>query len=229
MPRPDPAGVNRMGPRYRQALFLLGILILAACTSDPPATPRHSSTLFNGSDLSGWEHIGKGEFIVEDNTLKTVGGMGLLWYTREKFGNATIRIVYRGETPDANAGVFIRIPEKPQDAYYPIHFGYEVQVRDQGDEFHRTGSLYSLSRADTFPPSDDGWNTMEIRLDGQTTTVSVNGQRVNTFNGLQPVPARKKWYEPQRGPRPDEGYIGLQNHDEESTIWFREVSVLPVE
>ena len=38
---------------------------------------------------------------------------------------------------------------------------------------------------------------------------------------------RKRWYEPQRGPRPDEGYIGLQNHDGRSTVLFREVSVRP--
>ena len=213
-----------MRTSYYRALLLLGILTLGACTAEPPA-----KQLFNGQDLTGWEHVGKGEFVVEDNALKTVGGMGLLWYTREEFGDATIRIVYRGGTPNANAGVFIRIPEKPKDAYYPIHFGYEVQVQDQGDEFHRTGALYSLSRADTFPASDDDWNTMEIRLEGQETAVSVNGRRVNTFSGSQPVPARKKWYEPQRGPRPDKGYIGLQNHDEKSTVWFREVSVLPID
>jgi hypothetical protein len=33
------------------------------------------------------------------------------------------------------------------------------------------------------------------------------------------------WYEPVRGPRPDVGYIGLQNHDARSVVYFREVSV----
>jgi hypothetical protein len=28
-----------------------------------------------------------------------------------------------------------------------------------------------------------------------------------------------------RGPRPDSGYIGLQNHDRRSTVYFKEVSV----
>lgn len=40
--------------------------------------------LFNGRDLTGWEHVGPGGFVVEDGLLKTEGGMGLLWYTPEK-------------------------------------------------------------------------------------------------------------------------------------------------
>jgi hypothetical protein len=40
------------------------------------------------------------------------------------------------------------------------------------------------------------------------------------------VPERKQWFEPVRGPRPDTGYIGLQNHDQNSTVYFKEVSVL---
>ena len=196
------------------------VVALTAC-GGPAATP-----LFNGRDLDGWEHVGKGEFIVEDRALKTVGGMGLLWYTREKFGDATLRIVYRGERSNSNAGVFIRIPETPKDPWFPVHFGYEVQIQDESDKFHRTGSLYSLSTAEIFPPSADGWNTMEISLAGQTTTVTVNGAEVNVFEGSQAVPPRVKWFEPRRGPRPDAGYIGLQNHDKESTVWFKEVSVL---
>jgi hypothetical protein len=187
-----------------------------------------SKQLFNGKDMAGWKHVGKGEFTVENGTLRTNGGMGLLWYEGEKFGNAVIRVVYKGDSPSANGGVFIRIPEKPQDAWFPVHRGYEVQIQDSSDEFHRTGSIYSMASAETFQPSKDGWNTMEIRLDGQKTIISVNGQVVNEFEGSQPGPPRVKYYEPQRGPRPDSGYIGLQNHDEKSVVWFKEVSVHPL-
>ena len=45
---------------------------------------------------------------------------------------------------------------------------------------------------------------------------------------VRKFPNEKKWYEPQRGPRPDSGYIGLQNHDERSIVHFREVSVRPL-
>ena len=55
--------------------------------------------------------------------------------------------------------------------------------------------------------------------------VKLNGKLVNTFRGDQPVPERKQWFEPVRGPRPDSGYIGLQNHDGQSTVYFKSVSV----
>lgn len=158
--------------------------------------------------------------------MKTEGGMGLLYYAGEKFGNATVRVVFKLATERANSGVIIRLPEPPPDPWYAVHNGYEVQIAGGGDEWHATGSLYSLSRVLARPMKPAGeWNTMEIVLDGQTTLVFLNGVKVTEFRGDQPVPPRKAWYEPVRGPRPDEGYIGLQNHDERSTVWFREVSV----
>ena len=200
-------------------------LLFFACAPPEP----EGEQLFNGIDMTGWRHTGPGEFVVEDGALKTVGGMGLLAYDGRKIGNAVVRIVYKPESPRANAGVFIRIPEKPNDPWFPVHRGYEVQIQDSGDEFHRTGSLYSLSSAEEFPVSADGWNTMEIVLDGQLTRVSVNGKQVNEFHGGGEAPPRTKWFEPRRGPRPDEGYIGLQNHDKNSTVWFKEVSVRPLD
>ena len=37
-----------------------------------------------------------------------------------------------------------------------------------------------------------------------------------------------KDYEPERGPRPRSGYIGLQNHDDQQRVHFKEVSVAPL-
>lgn len=182
--------------------------------------------LFNGRDLAGWKMVGPGRFVVEEGMMKTEGGMGLLYYTREKFGNATLRVVFKLASERANSGVIIRLPEPPPDPWYAVHNGYEVQIAGDGDEWHATGSLYSLSRVLARPSKPPGeWNTMEIVLDGQTTIVILNGVKVTEFRGDQPAPPRKAWYEPVRGPRPDEGYIGLQNHDERSTVYFREVSV----
>jgi hypothetical protein len=68
---------------------------------------------------------------------------------------------------------------------------------------------------------------MEIRLDGDATRISLNGELVNDFKQKQEVPERKQWFEPVRGPRPEYGYIGLQNHDERSVVYFKEISVSP--
>jgi hypothetical protein len=182
--------------------------------------------LFDGKDLNGWTHVGPGEFTVEDGLLKTHGGMGLLWYQPEQFGDATIRVVFKTTGPRDNSGVYIRMPEKPMDPWYGVHNGYEVQIDAAGDDWHCTGSIYSLSKVSqrTQKPAGE-WNTMDIELKGQETIVTLNGKKIDDFFGNQPVPPRKQWYEPVRGPRPDSGYIGLQNHDQETTIFFREVSV----
>jgi hypothetical protein len=150
--------------------------------------------------------------------------MGLLWYTREVFGDIVIRVVYRN--PDgANSGVFIRIPEKPTEPWLAVNRGYEVQIDDRADEYHMTGVLYSFTRAVVKPARPDEWNTMEITLDGDRTTVHINGVRVTDYREGQSVPPKKEPWEPNRGPRPGAGYIGLQNHGNQDIAFFREVSV----
>jgi len=79
--------------------------------------------LFNGKDLEGWQHAGPGSFVVEDGMMKTRGGMGLLWYTREKIGHATIRIVFKLTGKESDSGVFIRIPERPTEPWMPVNRG----------------------------------------------------------------------------------------------------------
>jgi Domain of Unknown Function (DUF1080) len=205
--------------RIVPASFIVLMLVL-------PASAAESKQLFNGKDLSGWKMAGPGRFLVENGMLKTEGGMGLLWYTGQKFGNCTIRVVFKTASRNANSGVFIRLPEAPRDPWYAVHNGYEVQIDAGGDEWHSTGAIYSLAKVSkrTQKPAGE-WNTMEIALRGQKTVISLNGEVVNEFDGSQAVPQRKAWYEPVRGPRPDEGYIGLQNHDARSIVYFREVSV----
>ena len=200
---------------------LLALVAATACTH-----AAEWKQLFDGKEATGWKHVGPGDITVEKGMLKTSGGMGLLWYEPQQFGNTTIRVVFKTTGPRDNSGVYIRMPEKPHDPWYGVHNGYEVQIDAAGDDWHCTGAIYSLSKATkrTQKPAGE-WNTMDIVLDGQLTTVYLNGEKVNEFRGDQPVPERKMWFEPVRGPRPDIGYIGLQNHDGRTTVYFKEVSV----
>lgn len=182
--------------------------------------------LFNGKNLDGWYQVGPGKFEIEDGAIKTVGGMGLLVYEGEKFGNTTIRLVFKTTGQRDNSGLYIRMPEAPGDPWYGVHNGFEVQIDGAGDEWHSTGAIYSLSKVTKRAQKPSGeWNTMDITLDGPITRITLNGELVNVFDPSKPVPERKQWYEPVRGPRPDSGYIGIQNHDPKSTILFKEVSV----
>jgi hypothetical protein len=188
--------------------------------------------LFDGKDLIGWKHVGPGFMTVEDGLIQTHGGMGLLYWTGGKLGNCTIRVVFRMRDKDDNSGVFIRIPIEPREEWMPVHYGYEIQILNdpeaQGaNEYHSTGMLYSLTKPLVPHAGKPGpeWNTMEITLDGPRTIVVVNGTKVADYTEGDPVPERKNQYEPYRGPRPNEGYIGLQNHSDNDVVFFKEVAV----
>ena len=108
--------------------------------------------LFDGKDLTGWKHVGPGFMTVEEGLIETHGGMGLLYWAGGKLGNCVIRVVYKMRDQNDNSGVFIRIPIEPREEWMPVHYGYEVQIdnhpEDSGeDEFHATGTLYSLTKA----------------------------------------------------------------------------------
>jgi len=123
--------------------------------------------LFNGRNLDGWEHVGPGKFVVRDGMLVTEGGMGLLWYTREKIGRGKLRAVFKMEGNEPDSGVFIRIPEKPTEPWMPVNRGYEVEIGDWPDDYSCTGVLYTFTKALARPLKAKGeWNTMEITLDG---------------------------------------------------------------
>jgi Domain of Unknown Function (DUF1080) len=185
--------------------------------------------LWDGKDLAGWQQVGPGKFVIGNGLLKSEGGMGLLWYTREKFGNCVIRAVYKTQKKSDNSGVFIRIPEKPTEPWMPVNRGYEVQIDDSQDDYHITGVLYSLTKAMARPGKTGQWNTMDITLEGPRTIVMLNGVKVTDFTEGQTVPPKVKSYEPDRGRRPNMGYIGLQNHSDSDTVFFKAVAVKPLQ
>src|ERR1035441_1244570 len=89
---------------------------------------------------------------------------------------ATLRVVYKVSAPNANSGVFIRIPVQPKSEDDAINKGIEVQIDESGDDFHCTGVLYSMTEAKARPYKPAGeWNTLEITLKGQRTIVTLNG------------------------------------------------------
>jgi hypothetical protein len=120
--------------------------------------------------------------------------------------------------------------EREEGPWYAVHHGYEVQVCDTGDAFHRTGAIYSLARSSVKPHSAGEWRTMIITLDGDRILVDVDGKRVTNFDPAKPdEPTRKQWHEPKREPkRPQVGYLGIQNHDPGDIVWYKQVRVRPL-
>lgn len=216
-----------------------------------------------------WQHVGFGRMIVEGDTLRTEPdprGLGLLVYTKESFGDCRIRIVYRPDAPNDNAGVHVRMDrgildqigrdligvtrgpnyslseteakkmaaasEQENGAWYAVHHGFEVQIMDTGDAFHRTGSLYSYAPADSLPPAPaDGWRTMIITLRGTEILVELDGKPLTRFDSAAAdTPPRNAWFAPKREhTRLTHGYIGLQTHDPGDIVHFKEIAIRPLD
>jgi len=191
--------------------------------------------LFNGKDLTGWKHVGNGYMTVEDGMIQTHGGMGLLYWVGEKFGNCTIRVVFRMRDENSNSGFYIRIPIEPKEEWMPVYYAYEVQIDNHPelsdeDEYHSTGMLYAFTKplAIAWKPGPE-WNTFEITLDGDRTIIMLNGVKVTDYKEGDPVPKRKFDFEPYPGRRSEYGFIGLQNHGEHDVVFFKEIAVKPLE
>src|SRR5688572_32548114 len=64
-------------------------------------TPREAKArgawrpIFDGRNTDGWQMVGPGEVKLERGELVTHGGMGLFWYSREKFGDCRIRVLFK--------------------------------------------------------------------------------------------------------------------------------------
>jgi hypothetical protein len=211
-----------------------GALFLALMA---PAWTAGGKQLFNGKDLTGWSRIPRHEnpppgqkpgFEVRDGMLISLPDAPEddIWYTRQKIGNATLRVVYKVSAPSANSGVFIRIPVEPKSEDDAINKGVEVQIDESGDDYHCTGVLYSMTQAKARPYKPAGeWNTLEITMKGTRTTVKLNGVLVTDYDGVSAVPPKKGQYEPERGPRPDAGYIAIQHHGGAASVTFKEISL----
>jgi hypothetical protein len=216
------------------SLIVCMLFLMTKSLSAGVADTTQWRQLFNGKDLTGWKQVGPGSHYVENGLLKSKGGMGLLVWQGEKFQNCIIHVEYAMRDSNSNSGVFIRIPTMPTEEWMPVNKGYEVQIDNNPqasgeDDYHYTGMLYSLTKplAKTGKPGPQ-WNTMEITLDGPRTIVYLNGVKVTDFKEGDPVPPKKFDFEPNRGPRPLSGYMGLQNHSDKDVVFFKEVAVKPL-
>jgi len=206
---------------------------LAACVLSGTLFAQDWRPLFTAKSMDGWQHTPADRVtykLIDGMLVSQMNAKGMMRYSKEAFGDCTIKLVYQMSNNRGNAGVFIRIPTVDSTEKDAINKGIEVQIDETDDDWHSTGVLYSMTRAKARPFKAQGaWNTMEITLDGLRTTVVVNGTMVTDYDGKADVPLKRASYEPDRGPRAEKGYLGLQNHDSRATITFKEISVRPLE
>jgi len=240
--------MNKRLHSFLGALFLIFIAtaLYAQPTSEvtmksPPSLMEPSlptqgwEQLFDGKNIDDWSFVGLGDFAIEDHALKSRGKMGVLWYNQKKFGHCVVRAVYKVSDPQTSSAIFVLIPKAPTDVWDLVNHSYQIKILDSNDEYRRTGSIYSLSkaRAGLTKPAGE-WNTMDIFLNGQSIIVYINGKLASQYEASQTPPPRQASSDPERGPRPGSGYIGIQNHNDLlaeviGQVWFKEISVLPLD
>jgi sugar phosphate isomerase/epimerase len=168
--------------------------------------------------LHGWNHYGPGYFDLDEKNgvLSTHGGMGLLWYSVRKYRDFILELDWRCPDKKANSGIFLRVPEMPSSNEYTYH-SLEVQILDSGTGDTKTGAIFDAMppRLDIFHEAGQ-WNHYKITCKGTRITVELNNRLVIDWNA-----------EPRGKIRDlsEEGYIGLQNHDAGSSVFFRNIFV----
>ena len=193
-----------------------------ACEGAPRVAPDPGyRMLFDGTRASfaSWAHAGPGRFELQgDCTLKTAGGLGLLWYDDEPFDSPLTLKVEWMIPGDANSGVFVGFPAVGDDPFVAVNQGYEIQI-DPTDPASSTGAIYGFQAADRArrdqalrPPGE--WNTYEITVDAPRIVVRLNGVVVNRF--VSTSAARQSL---------GRGFVGLQNHSDADRVSFRSVQV----
>jgi hypothetical protein len=193
----------------------LALATLAGCFSARCAGATNS--LFNGRDLSGWVAMHGGGWTVEDGVI--VGRNGTNWSTNpeksgswlrsaREYSNFTLELEY-AINARGNSGIFIRSALEKNPAFT----GHEMQILDDhGREPKKssTGALYDVIAASKNMSRPAGeWNQVRIDCDGPRIQVTMNGEAIIDY----------------RTDRLTRGYIGLQNHDTNAVVKFRNIRI----
>ena len=173
--------------------------------------------IFDGQSIEGWRMAGPGKFVLVeyDKSLRSEGGMGLLWYIKKKYKDFVLKIDWKVSRTDDNSGIFVRFSNPGNDPMIAVNTGYEIQIDDlampDGNPLHKTGAIYNLAAPSNTTSKPVGkWNTFEIEVTGQKYRVTLNCEKV--------IPEFI-------GNRNTEGYIGIQNHNADSHVSFKNIMI----
>jgi hypothetical protein len=171
--------------------------------------------IFDGYSLQDWRMCGPGAFVLRDEAIVTEGGMGLLWYKKKRFRDFVLKVDWKTSRKEDNSGIFVRFPNPLNDPWIAVNEGYEIQIYDaepsEGNATHKTGAIYNFAAPSTIVASKEPgqWNNFEVHAAGHQYTVILNDRKVTEFTGNRQL----------------EGYVGLQNHDSESRVYFGRIAI----
>lgn len=213
--------------------------------------------LYDGTEASfkNWLQAPDGKFTIQpDGTIKSSGGLGMLWYAKSPFKDFSLKLQFKDVAPGnnrANSGVFTRFPDlrtpldqrppgscgtvgsaRTSQAWTAIYCGQEIQIYDgTGSEPQKTGSVYNfdpVSLEDAGVTDKGVWNDYEIKVVGQHYTIIRNGKVINEFDNVPGIESSREGDPPTDLRQFTEGFIGLQNHSDNDAIEFRNIRIKPL-
>jgi hypothetical protein len=216
--------------RLSIVVFAAGLQIAA------PGVESGFTSLFNGKDFTGWKISGPAEsFTIQDGAIVAKGQTSHCYYDgsfrNHSFRNFELKVDVMTRA-GSNGGVYVltQFEESGGNVRATGRFpskGFEIQVNNSHTDRIRTGSLYHVSDIlDQSPAKDDEWFTEHIIVEGDTITVNVNGRQV--VHWTQPP----DWDGGREGPGrriTGPGTIALQGHDPNSTVYYRNIRIKPLD
>jgi hypothetical protein len=205
-----------------------GILVLASLPACSGVNQEIS--LFNGRDLSGWEHYLVDEnagmedvWSVENGILVCQGDPRGYLSTDTDYEDFRLVVEWRWPGEPGNSGVLMRITGEPQ--MLPNCVEAQLRSGNAGDMYGFNGFTiggdeerlseisigWRMAGIERNEKEAGEWNRYEITVDGGKITVMLNGMLVNEATDCDVRPGR----------------IGLQS--EGGVIHFRTVALTPLE
>jgi hypothetical protein len=134
---------------------------------DPPKYWTKPESIFNGTDLTGWEPVdtdAKNNWVADGGMLvNTAHGANIR--TTRTFDDFKLHIEFNCPD-DGNSGIYLR-------GRYEVQVEYEKV--DANDKYHSVGAIYGfLAPAVDLPRRPGTWETFDITLVGRMLTIVRN-------------------------------------------------------
>lgn len=177
-------------------------------------------SLMDGETFDGWRKTEENPdtWIIEDGAFVTSGPRSHLFYDGPHlpFKDFELHAEVR-TTSGSNGGIYIHTKYQPDN--WPRE-GYEIQVNQSHKDWRKSGSIYAVNDVRELHVMDDEAYIYNITVQGKRIVVKLNGKVVNDWTE-----------EPDRQPGEDftrilsSGTIGLQAHDPDSRVEYRNIKI----
>ncbi|MEO8522032.1 MAG: DUF1080 domain-containing protein [Acidobacteriota bacterium] len=201
-------------------------LLLALTLQSAPQEAGWTS-LFNGKDFTGWKLSNPASWSIKEGAIVANGTAGHAFYDGEfrnhLFRNFELKVDVMARA-NSNGGVYVLT--EYQETGFPKK-GFEIQVNNSYvKDPVKSGSLYHVQDVTEAPAKDDEWFTEHIIVRDHTITVKVNDKPL--VDWTQPA----DWTGGREGPgraMSGPGTIALQAHDPNSTVYYKNIRIKPLD